>query len=267
MMAASAWEFTMPGLQIEQFLCGADNYGVLIHDASSGETAAIDTPELAPIQARLREKGRRLTHILTTHHHGDHVAGHEALRAETRCEIYGGARDRGRIPGMTRALGEGDIVRLGSHEARVIETPGHTLGHICYWFEKDGLLFAGDTLFSLGCGRLLEGGPEDMWRSLAKLSQLPPETLVYCGHEYTAGNAAFALTVEPGNAALKARAEEVRALRAASAPCVPSRLGDELAANPFLRPHSEEIQTRIGMKGHPPAAIFAELRRRKDSFR
>lgn len=256
----------MSALQIHQFLCRQDNFGVLVHDARSGQTAAIDAPETGPIRAALAEKGWRLTHILTTHHHGDHTAGHAELKAETGCRIVGPRKEAASIPGIDETVGEGDSVTFGDEVVTVIDTPGHTLGHISYHFPQAGVAFVGDTLFSLGCGRLLEGTPEMMWASLRKLMALPPETRLYCGHEYTASNAKFALTIEPGNAALQRRAREVEALRARGEVTLPVRLADELAQNPFLRPDSPEIQERLGKVGQPLATIFADIRRLKDRF-
>jgi hydroxyacylglutathione hydrolase len=254
----------MAGLEIHQFMCRQDNFGVLIHDAAHGLTAAIDTPDPEPIRKALAEKGWRLTHILTTHHHGDHTAGHAALKAETGCHIVGPRKEAASIPGIDTQVAEGDEVRFGAEIARVLETPGHTLGHVTYAFPDAEVAFVGDTLFSLGCGRLLEGTAEMMWASLQKLMALPPQTRIYCGHEYTLSNARFALTIEPGNEALQKRAREVEALRAAGTFTLPVTLGDELAQNPFLRPHSSEIAERLGMVGQPLATIFAEIRRRKD---
>lgn len=256
----------MAALEIHQFLCRQDNFAVLIHDAAHGVTAAIDAPETQPIRAALAEKGWRLTHIFTTHHHGDHTAGHEALKAETGCHIVGPKKEAASIPGIDSVVSEGDSFTFGSTSVRVIETPGHTLGHVSYWLPEARLVFVGDTLFSLGCGRLLEGDAAMMWKSLEKLRKLPVETSVYCGHEYTKSNAAFALTIEPENLALRQRAEEVTRLRAAGQLTLPVTLGDELAQNPFFRPDSPEIQRRLGMVGQPLATIFAEIRQRKDRF-
>lgn len=256
----------MSNLQIHQFLCGSDNFGVLIHDPQAGVTAAIDAPETGAIRRALTDKGWTLTHILTTHHHGDHTAGHRELKAETGCNIVGAEKDVQRIPGLDITVREGDIYPFGSFEVRILETPGHTLGHVSYWLPGAGVLFTGDTLFSLGCGRLFEGTATDMWASLQKIMQLPPETAVYCGHEYTLSNAAFALTVEPGNAMLQQRAQEVRELRRKGEFTLPTTLALEMATNPFLRPDSPEIQERIGMSGYPLEEVWAQIRRRKDHF-
>ncbi|MDX2264292.1 MAG: hydroxyacylglutathione hydrolase [Hyphomicrobiales bacterium] len=256
----------MRALDIRQFFCGRDNYGVLIHDPASGETAAVDTPELGPIRSALSETGWRLTHIFTTHHHGDHVAGHEALRRETGCAVVAAAADAHRIPAVTVALREGEAARLGDHEFVMLDTPGHTRGHVAYHCEAASVAFVGDTLFSLGCGRLLEGTADEMHASLAKLAALPAETMIYCGHEYTLANARFALTIDSENAALRRRAAEAEALRADGKPCAPMRLADELRANPFLRVHDEAVQSALGIRGAPEAEVFAEMRRRKDKF-
>jgi hydroxyacylglutathione hydrolase len=256
----------MAGLQIHQFLCRQDNFGVLIHDPENGLTAAIDTPDAAPIRAALAEKGWRLTHIFTTHHHGDHTAGHEELKAETGCHIVGPAKEAASIPGIDKKVSEGDTFTFGDQSVRVIETPGHTLGHVTFYLPDAGVAFVGDTLFSLGCGRLLEGTADMMWASLQKLKDLPRSTLIYCGHEYTQSNARFALTIEPGNEALQKRAREVDALRARGEVTLPVTLSDEFAQNPFLRPDSAEIQARLGQVGQPLATIFAQIRQRKDRF-
>ncbi len=256
----------MAGLQIHQFLCRSDNFGVLIHDPERDVTAAIDTPEAGSIRAALKDKGWRLTHILTTHHHGDHTAGHKDLKAETGCRIVGPGKEAGTIPGIDVEVAEGDVFEFGDQRITILETPGHTLGHVTYYLPDAGVAFVGDTLFSLGCGRLLEGSADMMWASLQKLMELPGGTLIYCGHEYTKSNAAFALTVEPGNEALQKRAREVDVLRANNEFTLPVTLADELAQNPFLRPDSPEIQESVGMVGQPLATIFAEIRRLKDRF-
>lgn len=256
----------MPQLAVHQFTCRGDNYCVLVHDAASGATASIDAPETAAVRNALAETGWRLTHILTTHHHGDHVAGNLDLKEEWGCEIVGPARERERIPGIDRAVGEGDTIRFAGHDVAVIDTPGHTSGHVSYHFAAAGLAFVGDTLFSLGCGRLFEGTAEQMWSSLSKLAKLPEETRVHCGHEYTLANARFALTIEPGNAALVARAREVERLREQGRATLPTTIGLELATNPFLRAGtSDEIRARLGLETARDADVFAEVRRRKDA--
>jgi hydroxyacylglutathione hydrolase len=254
----------MANLQVHQFPCLSDNYGLLIHDPATGDTASIDTPDADTISAALAEKGWTLTHILNTHHHGDHTGGNMALKEATGCRIIG--PHGGGIPGIDQAVGEGDIVTFGSFTAKIIETPGHTLDHIIYWFEDEQTAFVGDTVFALGCGRVFEGTFEQMWSSLAKVRALPPETIIYCAHEYTLANANFAITVDPDNDALKARIKKIKALRNAGKPTVPTTLEAELATNPFLRPDDSGLQNAVGLVGAAPAEVFAEVRRRKDSF-
>lgn len=256
----------MAELTIVQFPCRSDNFGVLIHDPETNLTAAIDAPEAGPILALLQERGWDLTHIFTTHHHADHTDGHERLKRETGCVIIGPAKEADKIPGIDERVAEGSTFGFGSHNVTVLETPGHTLGHVTYWLPDDHVAFVGDTIFSLGCGRLLEGDGEMMWKSVQKIMALPKETLIYCGHEYTESNARFALSVEPNNASLQERAKEIQELRAEGKPTLPVTLAAELAQNPFMRPASPEIQQGLGMVGHPLATIFSEIRRLKDSF-
>jgi hydroxyacylglutathione hydrolase len=254
----------MAKLEIHQFPCLSDNYGVLVHDAEAGLTASIDAPDAKAVAAALKEKGWRLTHILTTHHHHDHTEGNLPLKAETKCTIVGPRAEAAKVPGIDSQVGEGGTFTFGAHEVRVFDTPGHTAGHITYWLPADGVAFAGDTLFAIGCGRVIEGNAQMMWTSLQKLMALPKETVVYCGHEYTQANARFALTIEPDNAALQKRAKEVDALRAAGKPTLPTKIGIELDTNPFLRPHVPAIQQRLGMAGKPEWQIFGEIRERKN---
>jgi hydroxyacylglutathione hydrolase len=254
-------------IEIRQFPCLADNYGYFVRDRSTGATAAIDTPDPEAINAALGEAGWRLTHILNTHWHPDHAGGNLALKEKWGCRIVGPRGEAAKIPGIDELVGEGDIVALGGAEAVVIDTPGHTLGHIVYHFVADGAAFVGDTIFALGCGRLFEGTPDQMWASLSKLAVLAPETKLYCAHEYTEANAKFALTVDPANDALKQRAAAIREKRARGEPTVPSTLADELATNPFLRARERGVQEAIGLPGADAVAVFAEVRRRKDVFR
>lgn len=253
-------------LIVEQFTARSDNFAVLVHDPATGETAAIDAPEAAPIRRVLTEKGWRLTRILVTHHHEDHVEGIAELKEAFGCTVTGPHAESAKIPGLDRAVSEGDEVRIGDHVARVIETPGHTLGHISYHFAGDALLFCADTLFALGCGRVFEGTMPMMWDSLARLKALPDETVVYCGHEYTAANADFALTIEPDNAELVERAAGIARLRADGKPTLPTTIGLEKRTNPFLRPDVAGIRARLGLEAASDAEVFAEIRRRKDSF-
>jgi hydroxyacylglutathione hydrolase len=266
----------MTALKIVQFPCRQDNYGVLIHDPQAGVTAAIDAPEERAVREALLRAGLKLTHIFTTHHHHDHVEGHLGLKRETGCTIYGPAAEAANIPGIDKTVKEGDSLPFGSFELQVIETPGHTRGGVTYYIpdaidtaagSKTGVAFAGDTLFSVGCGRVIEGTHAQMWASLEKIAALPSTTLIYCGHEYTQSNIRFALSVEPKNTALLARKSEVDALRSEGKATLPTVLANELAVNPFLRVNSPEIRQNLGLGSDVPAAeVFAELRRRKDQF-
>ena len=254
----------MAKLEIHQFPCLSDNYGVLIHDAERGVTAAIDAPNAEQVMAALKEKGWTLSYILTTHHHADHTDGNLALKAATGCVIIGPKGEAAKIPGIDTEVGEGDAFRVGSFQVHVLETPGHTLGHISYWIPAAGVAFVGDTIFAMGCGRVIEGTMEMMWGSLAKLAKLPPATRLYCGHEYTVSNAKFALTIEPENAALAKRFDEVQKLRADGKPTLPTRLDLELETNPFLRAPNAAIRKRLGLESAQDWQVFAEVRERKN---
>jgi hydroxyacylglutathione hydrolase len=252
--------------QIALFLCLKDNFGVLLHDPQSGATAAIDAPEAAPIEAALQKNGWRLTDILVTHHHADHTQGIGELKDHYHCRVVAPRDEARRIAHVDETVGEGETVRVGSLESRVIDTPGHTAGHISYFFPTDKLAFVGDTLFSIGCGRVIEGTAEMMWNSLLKLRALPDDTRFYCGHEYTEANVRFAKTVEPNNKALAARANEVVKLVAAHRFTIPATIGAEKAANPFLRADDPDVAEAVGLTGGPAWKVFAEIRERKNRF-
>jgi hydroxyacylglutathione hydrolase len=256
----------MSGLQIEQIPVLRDNYVYLVRDQAGGACAAVDPAVAEPVLATLDRLDWRLTHILNTHHHHDHVGGNLQLKRATGCIIVGNRQDARRIPGIDVFVADDEEVSLGEQKALVIDVSGHTIGHIAYWFREARALFCGDTMFSLGCGRLFEGTPGQMWSSLTKLRELPGDTRVYCGHEYTENNARFALAIDPDNPALRRRAEEVSALRAEGRPTVPSTIAVERAANPFLRADDPGLQQAAGLASDNPVAAFAEIRRRKDMF-
>lgn len=254
-------------IEIRQFPCLSDNYGYLVRDAATGAVASIDSPDPAAINAELKAAGWRLTHILNTHHHFDHAGGNLALKEKWGCRIVGPKGEAAKIPGLDDMVGEGDVVKLGDSMARVFATPGHTLGHVIYYFAEDGAAFVGDTIFALGCGRLFEGSPAEMWNSLSKIAALPGDTLLYCAHEYTQSNARFALTADPHNKALAERTAEIDRMRAEGMATVPSDVATERATNPFLRAENAGVQAAVGMSGADPVEVFAEIRRRKDMFR
>jgi hydroxyacylglutathione hydrolase len=250
---------------IHQFLCLKDNFGVLVHDPHTRATASIDAPEAGPILAALAAREWELTDVLITHHHADHVQGIAGLKAKyPRARAIGPAKEARKIGGLDLAIGEGDVVVTGALEAKVIEVPGHTSGHVAYWFEDEDILFAGDTLFAMGCGRAFEERPAVLFHSLMKLAALPGETQVYCGHEYTLANARFALTVDSSNAILTERAAAAARQREAGEFTLPTTITIELATNPFLRADDPNIQAGLGMAGADPVAVFTELRERKN---
>jgi hydroxyacylglutathione hydrolase len=251
-------------LQVHQFPCLSDNYGFLLHDPASGETACIDTPDAEEYLRQAEARGWQITQIWNTHWHPDHAGGNEAIKAATGCTVTAPAAEASQIAAVDRAVKQGDTVKLGAWTAEVIDVGGHTNGHIAYYLPEAGIAFVGDSLFALGCGRMFEGTPPQFWASLSRLKALPHETELYCAHEYTQANARFALHADPDNPALQIYAEEVDAKRARGEPTVPTVLSRELVANPFLRADSPEMQARWG--GANPPETFAALRAAKDSF-
>jgi len=252
----------LSALKIEPIACLKDNYAYLVSDA--GLCAVIDPSEAEPVEAALRARGVKLTHILNTHHHWDHTGGNGALKKAHGAVVVGPAKDRERIPGIDIGVEERQGWRFGEHQVRILEVPAHTRGAIAFVFPN--AVFTGDTLFAMGCGRLFEGTPVMMHASLAKLMALPDDTEVYCGHEYTLNNGRFALTLEPGNRDLQARMKAVEAQRVKGEPTMPSSIGLEKRTNPFLRTGSAQIRAALKMESADDVAVFAEIRRRKDAF-
>lgn len=250
-------------IHVHQFPCLSDNYGYLVHDTESHETVAIDTPDAKEYLLQAELKGWRITQIWNTHWHPDHAGGNAAIQEATGCTILGPAEVAGKFP-LDRTVAHGDGVTIGSLEARVIDVSGHTNGHIAFHLPDAGIAFVGDSVFALGCGRMFEGEPEQFWASLSRIKALPPETLLYCAHEYTASNARFALHADPDNAALAAYADEIAAKRARDEWTVPTRLARELATNPFLRADDPAMMAKWG--GSAPHETFAALRAAKDNF-
>lgn len=254
----------MTQLDIHQFFCLKDNFGVLVHDRQGGVTVAIDAPDAGAVMRVLDEKGWSLTHILVTHHHADHTAGIADLKAATGCTAIGPRAEGARIPGLDTEVAEPDTFSLGSLTVAVLDTPGHTLGHVSYWLPEAKVAFVGDTLFAMGCGRILEGNAEMMWASLKKIAALPPDTVLYCGHEYTVANGRFGLSIEPENAALKTRLAEAEALRAEGRATLPTRVDIELLTNVFLRANEKSVREELNMLVVPGWKVFAEVRERKN---
>lgn len=254
------------GLIVDVFAARSDNFGYLVHDQASGRTAAIDAPEAGPIRAALDQRGWTLTDIFITHHHIDHVEAIADLKQAFGTRVVGPRDEADKIEGLDELVGDGDTLELGETRFAVMATPGHTLGHVVFYDAEGGHLFSADALFSLGVGRMFEGTPGPMWAGLKRLRELPDDTLVYCGHEYTQSNAKFALSIDPDNAALKTRAAEVESLRAAGRPTIPFNLGEDKKANPFLRADAPELARHYGLDEADPAEVFAAIRKGKDNF-
>ncbi len=253
-------------LELVTLPCLEDNYAFLVHDEASGDTALVDAPEAGPILDALDARGWRLTDILLTHHHWDHIDGVPALVEATGARVIGAAADAHRLPPLSRTVGPGDGLRICGAPVHVIDVPGHTVGHVAFHFPQDRLVFTGDSLMAMGCGRLFEGTPDQMWQSLSRLAALPPDTLVCSGHEYTQSNARFAASLGHTTPALVARMDRIARDRNSGLPTVPSTLAEELATNPFLRASDPAMKAALGMAGAQDAAVFAEIRARKDKF-
>lgn len=252
--------------EVEQFMCRSDNFGILVRDSATGVVAIVDAPEEKPILDAISRTGWKPSLLLITHHHHDHVEANLTLKERFGLSIIGPAAEATKIPGIDLEIAQGDEIDFGAQKISVIETPGHTSGHVSYYLSQSDILFSADTLFALGCGRLFEGTPADMRASLEKLAALPPQTAVYCGHEYTLSNARFALSVDAGNVALQERAKAIEALRAEGKPTLPTTIGEELETNPFLRWSNAEIRQNLNMETATDDAVFAEIRKRKDNF-
>lgn len=253
-------------LIVDVFPARQDNYGYLVHDEATGRTAAIDAPEAGPIREALKRRGWTLSDVFITHHHVDHVEAIPALKSEFGARVTGPRGEADKIEGLDATVGDGDVLDLGETRFDVMAAPGHTLGHIVFYDPRGGHLFSADALFSLGVGRMFEGTPGPMWEGVKRLRDLPDETLVYCGHEYTESNARFAVSIDPENVALQQRAADVKALRAAGKPTIPFKLGEDKRANPFLRADAPELARVYGLDGTDPAAVFAAIRKGKDNF-
>ncbi len=252
-------------LKIHQFPCLNDNYGYLAHDTVSGQTAAIDTPDADKYLAEAEAQGWTISAIWNTHWHPDHAGGNHKIKSETDCMIIGPVREADKIPEIDRRVGGGDTVSLGAIDAHIIDVPGHTLGHIAFYIPSEDTAFVGDAVFALGCGRVFEGDAAMMWGSMIAIKALPPETTLYCAHEYTQSNARFAETIDPQNAALRAYIDEIDDKRSRQERTVPMGLARELETNPFLRADDPRLQAAMGHPGDP-VATFAEVRGRKDRF-
>jgi hydroxyacylglutathione hydrolase len=253
-------------LSVELIPLLRDNYAYLIRDPDSDAAGVVDPSVADGVLQYLAKRNVKLTHIFNTHHHWDHTGGNGEIKAATGAIVVGPHADEDRIPDIDVALREGETYQFGSKTAEVYDIPGHTRGHIAFFFRADKALFCGDTLFALGCGRMFEGTPQQMWGSLAKLRELPDDTRIFCGHEYTQANCAFALTVEPENSDLQQRWQEIDKLRAAGQPTIPSTMGLERRTNPFLRADQPTVAANVGLAGKDPVRVFAEVRRRKDAF-
>jgi hydroxyacylglutathione hydrolase len=258
-------ENTMP-FDLITIPCLSDNYAYLLHDQASGEVAVVDVPDAAPISAELKARGWTLSQVWITHHHWDHVDGLADLLVEHPAKVVGCALDAHRLPSLDHAVKEGDTVTLGSLTAVVFDVSGHTINHIAFYVPQANAAFTADSLMALGCGRLFEGSPDQMWNSMEKLMALPADTTICSGHEYTMSNAKFALTVDPSNAALISRSNDITAARAKGEPTVPSQLSTELETNPFLRAADPGIRANLGMQDATNADVFTEIRKRKDNF-
>ncbi|KAK7272006.1 hypothetical protein RJT34_28330 [Clitoria ternatea] len=254
-------------LQIELIPCLKDNYAYLLHDVDTGTVGVVDPSEAVPVIDALSRKNRNLNYILNTHHHHDHTGGNVELKARYGAKVIGSGSDKARIPGIDICLNDGDKWMFAGHEVHVMDTPGHTRGHISFYFPGSGAIFTGDTLFSLSCGKLFEGSPQQMLSSLKKIMSLPDDTNIYCGHEYTLSNTKFALSIEPENQQLQSYAVQVAYLRSKGLPTIPTTLKMEKACNPFLRTSNEKIRKSLNIAATADDAVaLGVIRQAKDNF-
>lgn len=253
-------------LTIRTIPCLSDNYVYLLHDPTSGATGVVDVPDGEVVKTALATEGWTLDQIFLTHHHWDHIDGVPTLDPKGETPIMGAASDAKRLPTLSAGVTEGDKLEFAGEPVEIFDVPGHTIGHIAYYFPRSKALFSGDSLMVMGCGRLFEGTPAQMWDSLAKLMALPDDTLVFSGHEYTASNAKFALSVDPDNKALVERMTQISEIRARGGNTMEATLALEKATNPFLRASHPEMKAQFNMDNAPDAEVFAELRKRKDNF-
>ena len=265
-MSLDSWRADLKPLHVDVIPARSDNYIFLLYSSDYEEAIVVDPCSADPVLEKLKERNVKLTAIWNTHHHHDHIGGNLALKEKTGCYVVGSKLDRSRIPGIDVELVGGAFFEFAGRQIQVLDTPGHTNGAISFWVKDDELLFCGDTLFSLGCGRLFEGTSLEMWNSLEKLKELPSSTKIYCAHEYTEANGIFALTIEPENEALKNRLDEVKKLRLRGHASIPSTLAKELDSNPFLRADSLSVRRHLGMEGAKDWEVFAAMRSLKDKF-
>ncbi len=257
----------MTHIDMRPFICLEDNFGVILHDGPTGATAAIDAPDADAVERELKKFGRQLTHIFVTHHHADHVQGILQLKQHYGCKVIGPKAEADKIPGLDQSVSGGEKFNWAGRDVMVMECPGHTQGHIAFHMPTEFALFAGDTLFSVGCGRVIEGTMDEMFHSVTQFRKLPAHTFLYCGHEYTKANCAFALTIDSDNKALQARANEVEKLRAEGRMTCPVTLGEEFKTNPYLRCDDPAIRKNLNLEHASDAEVFAEIRTRKNNFR
>ena len=253
-------------MQITPIPCLTDNYAYIIYDKTSKTVGVVDPSEAKPIISFLKKKNLKLNYVLNTHHHFDHIGGNIELKKEYNSKIIGFAGDKHRIPGIDITLKNDERLKFGNSTLKVFHIPGHTSGHICFFFEKEKIAFTGDTLFSLGCGRIFEGTHEQMLNSLNKIKKLPRDTMIYCGHEYTYKNAEFCMKYDVENTDLKKKFEKIKKLRSENLPTIPTSLEDELKLNIFLKCDQNDLKSKLNMKNQEDFKVFRKVRDLKDAF-